>query len=79
MLGENLGNVHISRIFDLAVGVNEGDSQAPREPAANRRFAGPHHPDQHYGASAECADDGGLHAVFRRFLNDHAGHATVPN
>ena len=47
MAGENVGNAHAGRLLDLGIGIDEWDGKPGGEPAADRRFADPHHTDQH--------------------------------
>ena len=45
--GEDFRDRHAGRSLDLGVGVHKTQSEALREPPANRRLAGAHHPHQH--------------------------------
>jgi hypothetical protein len=55
--GENLGNGHARRRFDLGVGVVEGQAEARGEPPADRGLARAHHADQHDRARSERGDE----------------------
>ncbi|VVT10435.1 hypothetical protein SPHINGO361_120583 [Sphingomonas sp. EC-HK361] len=44
---ENLGDGHARRRLDLVIGIDEGKPEARREPAADRRLADAHQPDEH--------------------------------
>ena len=57
MLGENFRDRHAGRAFDFVVGIDERNAEPRGETAADRRFAGAHHADQHDRAAAERARD----------------------
>jgi ribosomal protein L13E len=47
MAGEDVGNAHARRLFDLGIGIDERNTKPGAEPAADRRFANTHHADEH--------------------------------
>ena len=51
--GEDFGDGHAGGLFDLGVGIDEGNAETGREPAADRRLARAHHADQHHRTAAQ--------------------------
>ena len=60
--------------FDLRVGVDEGDRQARRQPAADRRFADPHHADENNRAAVQHRTDGGREGPVRIVFYSDISH-----
>ena len=52
--GEQLGDAAAGGLFDLGIGVAEGQAEAEGEPAADGGLAGAHQADQHQAAAGEA-------------------------
>ena len=58
--GEDFRDGHAGRRLDLGVGIDEGDAEALRQPAADRGLARPHHADEHDRTPPERREQRGL-------------------
>ena len=57
--GKNIGDAHTGGFLNLRIGIDKRDRQPGGEPAADRRFADPHHADEHDRAPSEAGHDCG--------------------